>query len=263
MGTERILEGVLGIDSEEYRVSGREVGLGPDKTYDDRSIQWNLSTVNQLAGVFVRDGLALQQVAYPVTHEYQPGTVSAALAGTFNSFVIIDPGPKALEDLAGKLRVEGVADSSHVYDFLRATVVGASRRECERIEAAIALSLDLGNFFASLSDAERTLTTGRTIPAVTPVGNDQSAPELLEMVRGGREFAKTFRFKIGGATRGQEFYHLSSDPPGVVRRNPPPGVRVSAVVMTPKVFEFMNDPQSPAHHSRYVERRSDTRGKKQ
>jgi hypothetical protein len=254
-----LLEYLLGDDPSWYVASGKEVGLDPGKVYDSRSMDWNFRMVNQLTGILVENGLVYQKPFYPVSDGYQPGATAEALQKKPAGFVVIDPGPKAIGDLRGKLQLDGVADYSLVFDFLRATIVGSTPDVCVRIEELITVNAGPDKFFAPMSDAERTLTTGRVIPAITPFGNEQSAPELLEMVGSGRDYAKTMRFKIGGETRGKEFYHLSSDPQRVLRRNPLPGLRASVVVMTPGIFEFLHNPLSPAHHDNYAQRKNATR----
>jgi len=174
------------------------------------------------------------------------------------TIIVIDPGPKAIEDLRRKVLVEGVRDISCIYDFLRVTIIGADIGECVRIQNAISDSVDLYESFAPLTDVERTLSNGKVVPEISDFGNEQSAPELTDMVKSGRSFAKTLRFQVGPRSIGHEYFSFE-DSPNVLRYNPPPGLRVSAIIMSPDIFEFISDPQSPAHHSRYEARTRESR----
>lgn len=241
-------------DSEWYHAKGREVGLTAEKTYHSQAMDWQYRAVNQIIDILHNQGFQFIDIFYPLGENYVPGTVFKALQNTHRSFVVVDPGPKSLDELVLKTNREKVPIDK-VYDMIRLTIVAPASNLCNQIEIAILNYVDKYYLFAPLSDSERNLGS-RIVPQTTRFGNQHSAKELLDLLASNKQYATNSRFQIGPLSLVEPFAHYDSDHPAVVHPNPPAGTRVFVSIMTPTIFEYISDPSSPAHHSNYDKNRN-------
>ncbi len=243
------------------------IGTYNDKTtfvYHLKSWDWQKSVGNYLINKLEESGLKCGGVLYSDDLSYKDEMEFLTQALHEKDFVFSIPNAKNLDDFLVKMLAPGVDAPSKIFDFLRSTIIGRNTETCKKIQEKLESEIGQYNWFAPLSEEERTQTvfsskkifTTRIRPQTTNFVNQNSAKRLVKLIEAGNNYATTTNFQTGPYMFDHRYTNYEKS---ISSLTPPPGIRTEVSIMTPDIYDFLNAPSSPANYSHYKKRKNDER----
>lgn len=211
--------------------SGQRIEGLHNEHFDPRWFDWQRDVISQVRVLLRSAGFeAMEYIPHVEDIEVQAASFPK------NGYALADSGPKSDESIARKIRRPDVGSVAEVFDFLRFTIVVKNKASGEQVAQVVRTNQDGADYFRPLLEEERKLKSGRIIPEENQLGNRLSTSTLGSfLLEHPSEWGINMRIKTGS-----------------VVSEVPPHMRVEIRIMTPSLWKFMNDPNSPANPSAYA-----------